>query len=170
MKKIVLLLTVALAALPVFAQETEPDPAVQAAKEEVAVVYDLGRFFGYVWGMQQEGGDLALTRDQMSDIYEVASEVAATARIEPDWAEDQLDYLELDVLSPAQLMQVDMLALAREESRVEGSGTGSGGGSGSGVILSYVDGGPFNPITGATNTIGTDFAEFMAFLQKELGR
>ncbi len=43
MKKYVVLLLLALIVFPMTAQETEPDPAVQEAKEEVAVVYDLGR-------------------------------------------------------------------------------------------------------------------------------
>ena len=178
MKKYVVLSLLALMVFPVIAQETDHvvDPAIQDAKEETAVVYDLGRFFGYVWRLQGEDFEnLALTRDQMVELYEVVSYVASTARIEPDWAEEQLDYLELDLLSPAQLMQVDMFAISREESRVPGSGTGTGsssGGTGTGaaVILSYINGGAFNPIIDDTKTTGQDFVALLEFLTKELGR
>ena len=174
MKKYIVLLLLALIVFPVVAQETEPDPAVQEAKEEIAVVYDLGRFFGYVWRLQGEDfEDLAMTRDQMVEMYEVVSYVATAERIEPDWAEEQLDYLELDLLTPAQLMQVDMFAISREESRVPGSGAGASSGAtgtGSGPILSYVNGGAFNPIVDDTKTTGEDFFSLLEFLQKELGR
>jgi len=179
MKKYVVLLLLVLMVFPVVAQETTDhvvDPAVQEAKEETAVVYDLGRFFGFVWRLQGEDfEDLAMTRDQMVEMYEVVSYVAGAERIEPDWAEEKLDYLELDLLTPAQLMQVDMFAIAREESRVPGSGTGSGSssggtGTGSGPILSYVNGGAFNPLIDDSKTTGQDFFSLLEFLQKELGR
>ena len=171
MKRYGLLALVALIAFPLMAQETEPDPAVQAAKEETAVVYDLGRFFGFVLRLEQEYDDLALNRDQMEELYDVVEYVAGASRIEADWAEETLDYLELDLLSPAQLMQVDMFAIARDESRVPGSGTGATGGStGSGPILSYINGGAFNPIVEETKTTGQDFMELRALLKAELGR
>lgn len=177
MKKYVVLSLLALMVFPVIAQETEPDPAVQEAKEEVAVVYDLGRFFGYVWRLQGEDFEnLAMTRDQMVEMYEVVSYVATAERIEHDWAEEQLDYLELDLLTPAQLMQVDMFAISREESQAAGTGSGTRagasaeGGTGSGPILSYVNGGAFNPIIDDSKSTGEDFFSLLEFLQKELGR
>jgi len=168
MKKFAFVALLAVVTLPMFAQETEPDPAVQAAKEETAVVYDLGRFFGYVWRMQQEEPKLALSDDQMTELYQVSTEILNTSRIEPDWAEDTLDYLELDLLSPAQLMQVDMYAIEREETRV--TGTGTGGGTGSGPILTYINGGAFNPIVDDTKTIGQDFVALYEFMKDKLGR
>ncbi len=176
MKKYVVLFLLALVVFPVIAQETEPDPAVQEAKEEIAVVYDLGRFFSYVWRMQEEYDDLAMTRDQMVEMYEVVSYVANTERIEVDWAEEQLDYLELDLLTPAQLMQADMFAISREESQAAGTGSGTRagasaeGGTGSGPILSYINGGAFNPIVDDTKSTGEDFVSLFEFLKKELGR
>jgi hypothetical protein len=165
----------ALSVVPVVAQDTEPDPEIQAAKEETAVVYDLGRFFGYVWRLEQEYDDLALNSDQMAAFYEVMTDISSMARIEPDWAEDTYEYLELDVLDMDQLMQVDMFVIAREETRSSGTGTGAGSGSsssgsGSGPILSYINGGAFNPIVESTNTQGEDFAEFMEYLKDNLGR
>jgi hypothetical protein len=175
MKKIivVMLAILAVSAAGVSAQSTDQDPAVRAAKEETEVVYDLGRFFGYVWRLQQEYADLGLSRAQMESFYEVMEEIVQESRIEPDWAEEVYERLELDVLDVEQLMQVDMFVLERDETRSTGTGTGSGNsgsGTGSGPILTYIEGGAFNPIVDDTKSQGQDFLEFHAYLKGQLGR
>lgn len=162
----VALLTVVFALLAVgnaFAQTT-PDPAIQQAKEDTVVVYDLGRFFGYVHAMTVESSRLALTAQQKSEILAVMTEIRNMSRVEPDWAEEKLEYLELDLLTPAQLMDVDRRAIEWQNSR-ETTATGTGGGTGSGPITSYVAGGPFNPIVDETKTIGQGFAALYAYLK-----
>ena len=151
----VLFLLVAWAALTA---QTTPDPAIQKAKEETVVVYDLGRFFGYVLQMHQENAKLALTPDQQEEIAGYIEEIRAMTRIEAAWAEETLEYLELDLLTPAQLMMVDQLAIAWQNSResTSGTGTGTGASGGSGPIASYVAGGPFNPIVDETKSIGAN--------------
>ena len=152
------------------AQETEPDPEVQKAKEETAVVYDLGRFFGYAATMEEENAKLALSRSQMESFYAVMSEIEKTTRIEPEWAEEKLEYLELDVLTPDQLLEVDQLALARESTRDSGGGTGQGGSTGSGPIMTYVAGGAFNPMLDETKSLGQGYYELYRSIAKRLGR
>ncbi len=55
----------------VLAQTSPDDPAIQEAKEETAVVFDLGRMFGYLNTLEKEAPDLALSRDQLEEIYQI---------------------------------------------------------------------------------------------------
>lgn len=162
-------MTVALVALvfaaagPVAAQTTTDLQAeMQEARQETLVVYDLGRFFGYVDAMIADDASLALSNDQAAEFLEIMTEIRETQRIEPDWAEGRLAYLELDVLSPAQLMEVDRRAIewqnTRESTTEPGSGAGSGGGTGTGPLSTYVAGGAFNPLLDETKSIGEGFA------------
>ena len=171
MKKnmIIALIIAAVAATAAFGQETEPDPAIQEAKEETAVVYDLGRFFGYVHTMVTENDDLTLSTAQLESFYEIMTEIKGLERIEPDWADETLEFLELDLLSVKQLMEVDLLAIAREESREQGTGEGkASGGTGHGPLQTYVTGGAFNPIIDETKASGQGFAELYEYIEKEL--
>ena len=163
----VLLITAAAAV----AQDSEPDPAIQEAKEETAVVYDLGRFFGYVSTLETDTPSLALSGAQLTDFHDIMAEIQDTERIEPDWAEDTLEYLELDVLTPKQLMEVDQLALARTETQESGTGTQrGGGGTGSGPLQTYVAGGAFNPIIDQTKSIGQGFFKLFESISGRLNR
>ncbi|MEX2442205.1 MAG: hypothetical protein WD492_01270 [Alkalispirochaeta sp.] len=151
------------AAGPLSAQTTTE---MQEARQETLVVYDLGRFFGYVEAMVAEDTSPALTNEQAAEFLEIMTEIRETERIEPSWAEERLTYLELDVLTPAQLMEVDRRAIewqnTRESTSEPGSGAGSGSGSGSsggsGPLSTYVAGGAFNPILDETKPIGEGFA------------
>jgi len=171
MKKIVVISLLALMLLPFLAaaQTSPDDPAVLAAKEETVVVFDLGRFFGFLFTIEKESPKLALSQDQLEEVYESMGELKAMQRVEPDDAEEMLVYLEDEVLSPDQLMEVDQLAIARMESR-ETEATTQSTGTGGGQITSYVAGGPFNPMTDATKTIGKDFAAFFDYVSKKLGK
>jgi uncharacterized membrane protein YgcG len=152
---LLVLLTAALAPTHLFGQIT---PEMQKAREETAVVFDLGRFFGYVHEMTTENRTLALTTAQKRSILTVMNEIRALKRIEPPWAAGKLEYLELDVLTPAQLMDIDRRAIAWQKSRdTPGSGGGSTGGSGSGPLSTYAAGGPFNPIVDTERLIGQNF-------------
>ena len=128
-RNLIIALMIAAFAVTAFGQETEPDPAIQEAKEEVAVVYDLGRFFGYVYTMATENDDLVLSEDQLGIFHEIMVEIKGLDRVEPDWAEETLEYFELDVLSMKQLIEVDQTAIAREQSREAGTGESKGSGS-----------------------------------------
>ena len=97
--------------------------------------------------MEKEEPKLALSTDQLEEIFAIMSELKQMERIEPDYAEGLLERLELDILTPDQLMTVDQLAIAREERRESGNlGTGSKSGNGSGAIQTYIAGGAFNPL------------------------
>jgi len=151
----------------VFSQETEPDPEIQAAKEETVVIYDLGRFFGFLTTLEEEKPELAFSKNQLEAIYKIVMEIKNSERIEAEWADERLTFLEDEVLTVEQLIEVDQLIIAREENRVpqeKGTGTGSG------PISSYVAGGAFNPIIDETKTMGEDFAEFFELISKKLGK
>jgi hypothetical protein len=138
------------------------------AKKETAVVFDLGRFFGYLNTMEKETPELALSRSQLEQIYKIMEELNRIDRVEPDYAEKLLVSLEDDVLTPDQLMQVDQLAIAKAEART--TSASAGGGTGGGQITSYVAGGAFNPIKDPAKTIGQDFAAFFEYVAKKLGK
>lgn len=171
MNKTIVISVLALMLLPFLAaaQTSPDDPAVQAAKEETVVVFDLGRFFGFLFTIEKESPKLALSQDQLEEVYQSMSELKAMQRVDPEKAEEILIYLEDEVLSPDQLMEVDQLAIARMESR-DTEATSQSTGTGGGQITSYIAGGPFNPMTDATKTIGKDFAAFFDYASKKLGK
>lgn len=176
-RTITLVVTLVLAGLVVgvaSAQPTEQNPEIQKAKEEMAVVFDLGRMFGYIRTMEEEEDDLRLTADQVRKLYVIMTAIKQTERMDPDVADDWLIAIEDDILNVKQLVYVDQLYLARASTA--GSGDGSGGGNGSrsgsgetgsatGSIATYVAGGKFNPIVDSTNKMGE---EFLAYYE-ELG-
>ncbi len=168
MKKAVFAAVILLLVLPftAVAQTSPDDPAIMEAKKETAVVFDLGRFFGYLNTMEKETPELALSISQLEQIYEIMAELNRIDRVEPDYAEKLLVGLEDDVLTPDQLMQVDQLAIAKAEARTTSASAGTG--TGGGQITSYIAGGPFNPIKNPAKTIGKDFAEFFEYIAKKL--
>lgn len=171
MKRIVLGIAVVLALTGVqsMAQTSPDDPAVQQAKEETAVVFDLGRIFGFIHTMEKEQPKLALSKEQTGELYAMMNRINSIERIEPDEAEEMLVRIEDEILTADQLMYVDQLAIARTEER-ESSATTQTAGSGGGQILSYIAGGAFNPMRDTTKTIGKDFAAFYDYLKKKIGQ
>ncbi|MDZ7792410.1 MAG: hypothetical protein U5P10_01590 [Spirochaetia bacterium] len=163
-----LVLLLMLTGLMAAAAQSQPDPAIQEAKEEVAVVYDLGRFFGYVHSMTIEESSLVLDAEQKAEFKKLMEKIKGMNRIEPDWAEETLEQLELEVLSAGQLMAVDQRAIEWQNNRetsTSPAGSGAGSGSGSGPMSSYVAGGDFNPIVDESKTIGQGFAALFEYLQ-----
>ena len=150
------------------AQTSPDDPAVVKAKEETAVVFDLGRVFGFIHTMEQEEPKLGLTKDQMNELYLIMGKLNSLERVEADQAEEMLVQIEDEILTPDQLLYVDQLAIARAETRVSSTTTQTEG-SGGGQILSYIAGGAFNPMRDTTKTIGKDFAAFFDYLKKKIG-
>ena len=171
MKKTILLLLLVLMPILVMAQPT--DPAIIEAKEETAVIFDLGRFFGYLNTMEEEAPELALSKDQMKELYDTLNKFLKLDRIEIDDADETLLYLEEELLNLDQLIYVDELAIAKMETRISGSAAGGGGessGSGGGQLAGYVAGGDFNPLMDPSKTIGEDVAVFYDYLKKNLGK
>lgn len=171
MKKAMLIFLMAVIPLMVMAQST--DPAIVKAKEETAVIFDLGRFFGYLNTMEEEAPELSLSKEQMLELYETLNSFLKMERIEIDEADRTLLFLEEELLNLDQLIYVDELAITKMENRVSGSGAGSGSsgtGSGGGQLAGYVTGGAFNPLTDPSKTIGKDVAVFYDYLKKKLGK
>ena len=166
MKKFIIVLM--MFALPFVLMAQSDDPEIMKAKEETAVVFDLGRFFGYLSTMEEEAPELALSKDQMEELYDTLNRFLNIDRIEVDDADETLLYLEEELLTLDQLIYVDELAIERMENRV--SGSGSGGGSGGGQLANYVAGGAFNPLKDPSKTIGKDVAAFYDYLKKKLGK
>ena len=158
----------ALMALSVTAQTSPDDPAIAQAKEDTVVVFDLGRIFGFIHTIEKEEPKLALSKDQLQQLYSIMESINNIERVEPDEAEDMLVKIEDEILTPDQLMHIDQLAIARAADR-ESATTDRVAGSGGGQITSYVAGGAFNPMKDASKTIGKDFAAFYDYLKKKLG-
>ncbi len=171
MKKTILILLLTLMPFLIMAQPT--DPAIIKAKEETAVIFDLGRFFGYLNTMEEEAPGFALSKEQMKELYETLTRYLKLDRIEIDDANETLLYMEEELLTLDQLIYVDELAIAKMENRVSGTGTGGGGGSsgsGGGQLAGYVAGGAFNPLKDPSKTIGEDVSAFYDYLKKKLGK
>ncbi|MDA3940548.1 MAG: hypothetical protein PF693_14775 [Spirochaetia bacterium] len=174
MKKTILVLLLVLTPFILMAQST--DPAIIKAKKETAVIFDLGRFFGYLNTMVTKAPELALSEDQIEELYNTLSGFLILDRIEIDAADESLVYLEEELLTLEQLIYVDELAIAKMENRVSGSGAGGGGGgssasgSGGGQLAGYVAGGDFNPLKDPSKTIGKDVAAFFDYLKKKVGK
>ena len=166
MEKTILILLLVLIPLLVMAQSD--DPEIMKAKEETAVVFDLGRFFGYLSTMEEEAPELSLSKDQMQELYETLTRFLAMDRIEVDDADETLLHMEEELLTLDQLIYVDELAIEKMENRV--SGSGAGGGSGGGQLANYVAGGAFNPLKDPAKTIGKDVAAFFDYLRKKIGK
>ena len=175
MKKIMLISLLIMMPLLIMAQPT--DPAIIKAKKETAVIFDLGRFFGYLNTMEEEAPEYALSMDQMNEIYNTLSKYLKLDRIEIDDANTTLLYLEEELLTLDQLIYVDGLAIEKMENRVSGAGAGGGTGgntsstgSGGGQLSGYVAGGDFNPLKDTSKTIGKDIAAFYEYIKEETGR
>lgn len=165
MKKLITgFLLVAMATGTMFAQTT-PDPALQEAKAKLEVVYDLGRAFGFIHTMDMEQKKLVLSVSQTKALVAIADRILATKRMEPKTADGWLKEIEDSILTPAQLMFVDGLAIERASSTTSTSGTGAGSTGGTSPIQSYISGGAFNPMLDATKTIGKDFKAAYDYLK-----
>jgi hypothetical protein len=151
------------------AQTSPDDPAVVAAKAKAAVVFDLGRMFGYLQTMEKEMPQLSLSPKQLASVYDVMQSIAATKRMEPDMAETLLVRIEDDILTPEQLMATDELAIAKSSEREAGATTNTPG-SGGGQITSFIAGGAFNPMLDGTKTIGKDYDAFYRYVKGKLGK
>ena len=158
----------AIAPLAAFAQTNAEDPAVQKAKQETAVVFDLGRVFGYLATMEKEAPKLALSRDQLTKLVDVMTSIKSTKRLVPKEAERLLVKIEDTILTAAQLAYVDQLAIDKAATRE--TGTGANAGTGSGPLTTYIAGGDFNPMLDTTKTMGKDFAAFYDYAAKKVGK
>ncbi len=167
MKKIIVIALLVLVPLgTVIAQTSPDDPALIKAKEETAVVFDLGRMFGYLNTMVSEEKKLALSDEQMTILYSIMETLLQKERVEPDTADEMLVRIEDEILTPDQLMYTDQLAIEKMESRTPGASEGSGGGQ----ITNYIAGGAFNPMKDPSKNIGKDFDTFFTYLVKKLGK
>jgi len=150
------------------------DPAMQKAREETLVIFDLGRMFGYLNVLEKDSKVPALSNAQLTKLYDIMVELRSTKRVELARAKTLLATIEDSILTPAQLMAADKLAATREPEKATNQGSGAGAGSsatsGAGSLASYVAGGDFNPVLDTTKTMGQDFAAFFDYTAKKLGR
>ncbi len=176
MNRIAIALAATLALASAAFAQTTPDPAIQKAREDTAVVFDLGRTFGYLMAIEKDSKVPALSATQLKSLYDIMVAIKAAKRVEPEQAEAWLGSIEDKILTPAQLMAVDKLAAAAAATRTgtPGAGTGTGPGasgtSGASSLQSYVAGGEFNPIVDAAKTMGADFKAFFDYVAKKLGK
>jgi hypothetical protein len=150
------------------------DPAMQKAREETLVIFDLGRMFGYLNVLEKDTKVPALSNAQLTKLYDIMVELRSTRRVEVARARTLLATIEDSILTPAQLMAADKLSATREPEKATNQGSGAGAGSssssGAGSLASYVSGGDFNPVLDTTKTMGQDFSAFFEYTARKLGR
>jgi hypothetical protein len=168
---LMLLLTVPMV---IHGQEHANDPAFQKAREETAVITELGRLFGFLLRMDREETSLKISHSQAGELSLIAEEIERTDRFTPKRATAMMVLIEDNILTPAQLIYTDRLFMNRDSSRT-GSGSGSGSNPGSsgnpagGAMAAFIAGGPYNPLRDASRQQGQDFQEFRALVRKRAG-
>lgn len=173
LRTLVIAVTLVVVATGFIVAQSTSDPAVQKAREETAVVFDLGRMFGFIQTMEEEEAPLRLDADQIRELAVIMTAIRRTERVEPDQADAWLVQIEDHILTVQQLAYVDQLYLARSRTAQSGSGTGAGNGAGasgdgesSGSIATYVAGGKFNPMLDTTRSLGEDFEAYYQELDR----
>ena len=158
-----------------FSQATaQTDPAMAAAREEMNMAQDLGRFFGFILQMIEEEPRLNLTSPQARQLHGVIERVLATVRLDGETTEEFFIEIEDDILTPAQLLYTDKLFAEREATRVPAgtgqgrSGTTTDASAAGGSVTTFMNGGAYNPLTDTTKQQGQDTAELKALLARRL--
>lgn len=141
---------------------------MQKARADLESVYALGRMFGYLQTMEAEQPRLALSREQAERLKGVADRISGVRRFDPKTADAMLTEIEDKILTPQQLQSADQLALKSAGTR--GGTNQRGNTEGSGPLAAYASGGPFNPMTDASTTMGKNFVAFYQMLTKKIGR
>ncbi len=148
------------------------DPAMMRAREEVAVVLDLGRLIGFVSRVDAEVPHLAITSAQAEQLVRIMREIRTTSRLTPRVAEAMMLEIEDSVLTGAQLLQVDRFWAEADRLRESGAAQGTPAtrqgaeGSSPGALSSYVAGGPYNPLIDTSRPQGQEFEAFFTRLQQ----
>lgn len=148
------------------------DPAMIRAREEVAVVLDLGRLIGFVHRVDTEVPHLAITPGQAQQLVRIMQQIRTTSRLTPRIAEAMMLEIEDSILTGAQLLQVDRFWAEADRLRESGTAPSDAAarqgaeGSGPGALSSYVAGGPYNPLIDTNRPQGQDFEAFLTRLQQ----
>lgn len=145
--------------------QTEPsddDAAkIQTARAATVAVFDLGRLFGDLQAMEAKFPKLALSKAQALTLLPIVKEIKAAARLTTEYAKKTIPRIQA-ILTTDQRKVVSGIAAQSL------AGDGDGGGANRALFLSYVDGGPFNPMTNGKFAIGQDFARFYASLERRV--
>ena len=173
------------------------DPAVQRARADMEVAQDLGRLLGFIYQMVQDESRLALNSNQTRQLHTLITQALNTTRLDRPTAEDFILRIEDDILSPAQLLYTDRLFAARENTRMpaqasvsgaagtgtpQGNATGRNAGATSGTpgsseagatteqgtVTTFMNGGPYNPLTDTSRQQGQDIAALLRYLAERL--
>jgi len=87
LRTLVIAVTLVVVATGFIVAQSTSDPAVQKAREETAVVFDLGRMFGFIQTMEEEEAPLRLDADQIRELAVIMTAIRRTERVEPDQAD-----------------------------------------------------------------------------------
>ena len=153
-------------------QQTGRDQNLQV-REDLLVITELGRLFGFIVTMHESEPALAISRAQAQELWQISEELRRIQRLEPALAERHLLQIEDTILNPAQLLYTDRLFSGRGESQESGSETRSSprsndNDSSSGdfsSISSYLAGGRYNPFLDQGRPMGDNFENLRNLLQ-----
>ncbi len=190
---IVILIMTATNISPALAQNRGGSADIQAARDELNSMLDLGRFLGFIHTMSAEQAPLRLSDPQVEQLLTIVREISQTRRLTGSIADSYLSHIEDEVLTTRQLTFTDQLWIASDRERMSsagapsataqqrGSGRASGEGSGSSSSTSadqsepvsdlavFAGGGDFNPLVDPGRPQSESFLAFIAYLENRTG-
>ncbi len=177
----------------VSAQNRGGSTDVQAAREELNAILDLGRFLGFIHTMSTEEDGLRLSDGQARELLEITRSISNASRLTGDTAETYMMRIEDGILSGQQLVYTDRLWIASDRERANSSGSptatttaqqrsGSGrspdGGTGTpqtpgsaerpeptSDLAEFAAGGAFNPLMDPERPQGASFRDLQRYLE-----
>ncbi|AFG38343.1 hypothetical protein [Spirochaeta africana] len=156
-------------------------------RQEIEVINELGRLFGFIVRMHEEESELKLTTQQAGLLELIVEEIYAVERLVPARAQQVLQEIEAEILTPEQLRYTDRLFLSRQQTQRtattgsrqqndqrsagrsstagDGTGTEEQAGSPPDSLAAFVAGGAFNPLRDSDRQAGQDILRLRALLQ-----
>ncbi|TVQ27931.1 MAG: hypothetical protein EA383_01635 [Spirochaetaceae bacterium] len=110
---------------PVLSQNRGGSADVQAAREELNSILDLGRLLGFVHTMSDEQAQLRLSDTQVNELLTIVRAIARTSRLTGAAAAEYMATIEDGILNTRQLVYTDQLWIAAERERANSGGTPS---------------------------------------------
>lgn len=176
---------------PVLSQNRGGSADVQAAREELNSILDLGRLLGFVHTMSDEQAQLRLSDTQVNELLTIVRAIARTSRLTGAAAAEYMATIEDGILNTRQLVYTDQLWIAAERERANSGGTpsatsqqrGSGRTPGEATgstaqegseqnpsgstsdLAAFAAGEDFNPLLDMSRPQGTSFHALLEYLE-----
>ena len=137
------------------------------ANNELMPVFNLGRWFSFVYTVEKARTDLRLSGEQLKVFSEKMRDIKKTERLDPD-AVYRTHLLLEDTLTVDQLRAVELLAGEYYTAYLQQQPTKPGMGGPRQKMISWIKGGPFNILSDPGISMGKDFLDFFAYIENTL--